>query len=181
MTAPLITAPIIEMKNVAKSYGEGEHRNEILSGIDLSVAEGEFVAIVGFSGSGKTTLISLLAGLIKADSGEVLMRGRPIEGPGAERGLVFQSYSLMPWLTVRGNVALAVDTVFARESKAARHARTQKYITMVGLAHAAERRPAELSGGMRQRVSVARALAMSPEILLLDEPLSALDALGKSR
>ncbi|MER0236690.1 nitrate ABC transporter ATP-binding protein [Fulvimarina sp. MAC8] len=173
--------PIIEMKSVAKHYGDGKDRNDILKDVDLTVREGEFVAIVGFSGSGKTTLISLLAGLIEPDAGEVLMRGAPVKGPGPERGLVFQSYSLMPWLSVRGNVALAVDTVFAKEPKAARAARVDKYIEMVGLSHATDRKPAELSGGMRQRVSVARALAMSPEILLLDEPLSALDALTRAK
>ncbi len=177
----MTTSPIIELSNVSKDYGEGKQRAEILNGVDLTVREGEFVAIVGFSGSGKTTLISLLAGLIRPDAGEVRMRGKPVDGPGPERGLVFQSYSLMPWLSVRGNVALAVDTVFARESKAERQARVDKYIKMVGLTHAVDRRPAELSGGMRQRVSVARALAMSPEILLLDEPLSALDALTRAK
>ncbi|MCQ0988804.1 ABC transporter ATP-binding protein [Jiella marina] len=174
-------SPIIELKSVSKSYGEGKNRADILSGVDLSVKEGEFVAIVGFSGSGKTTLISLLAGLIAPDQGEVLMRGKTVQGPGPERGLVFQSYSLMPWLSVRGNVALAVDTVFAKESKAERKARVDKYIDMVGLSHAVDRKPAELSGGMRQRVSVARALAMQPEVLLLDEPLSALDALTRAK
>ncbi|MBO0905559.1 ABC transporter ATP-binding protein [Jiella sonneratiae] len=173
--------PIIELKSIGKHYGEGKNRAEILDKVDLSVKEGEFVAIVGFSGSGKTTLMSLLAGLIAPDAGEVLMRGEKVTGPGPERGLVFQSYSLMPWLTVRGNVQLAVDSVFARETKAERRARVDKYVEMVGLAHAADRKPAELSGGMRQRVSVARALAMSPEVLLLDEPLSALDALTRAK
>ena len=173
--------PIIELKQASKAYGEGKHRAEILKDVDLQVAEGEFVAIVGFSGSGKTTLISLLAGLIAPDAGEVLMKGKPVTGPGPERGVVFQSYSLMPWLSVRGNVALAVDQVFAKASKAERNARIDKYIAMVGLSHAESRKPAELSGGMRQRVSVARALAMSPAILLLDEPLSALDALTRGK
>ena len=171
----------LELNNVHKSYVQGSERTEVLSGIDLSVEEGEFVAIVGFSGSGKTTLISLIAGLIQADEGEVLFKGAPVTGPGSERGLVFQSYSLMPWLTVHGNVALAVDAVFKRESKAERDARTRRYIDMVGLSHAADRSPAELSGGMRQRVAVARALAMNPEVLLLDEPLSALDALTRAK
>ena len=111
----------------------------------------------------------------------MLFKGAPVTGPGPERGLVFQSYSLMPWLTVEGNVALAVDTVFARENKEQRKARVAKYIDMVGLSHAADRHPAELSGGMRQRVAVARALAMSPQVLLLDEPLSALDALTRAK
>lgn len=171
----------LELKGISKSYGDGARRTEVLSNIDLSVAEGEFIAIVGFSGSGKTTLISCIAGLIEPDAGEITLKGQRITGPGPERGVVFQSYSLMPWLTVRGNIALAVDEVFRRESKTARAARVDRYIDMVGLSHAADRRPAELSGGMRQRVAVARALAMSPEILLLDEPLSALDALTRAK
>ncbi|MEM6626285.1 MAG: nitrate ABC transporter ATP-binding protein [Pseudomonadota bacterium] len=172
---------ILELKNVSKAFGEGVDRAEILSDIDLSVEDGEFVAILGFSGSGKTTLINLIAGLETADSGEVLCRGEAVTGPAPDRGLVFQSYSLMPWMTVKENVQLAVDSVFKSESKADRAARTMRYVEMVGLDHALDRRPAELSGGMRQRVSVARALAMNPEILLLDEPLSALDALTRSK
>ncbi len=172
---------ILELRKVSKAYGDGDGRTEVLKDIDLEVEDGEFVAIVGFSGSGKTTLMSIIAGLIRPDSGEALLEGKPIDGPGPDRGLVFQSYSLMPWLTVRGNVALAVDAVFARESRRERQARTEKYIALVGLSHAADRRPSELSGGMRQRVAVARALAMSPQILLLDEPLSALDALTRAK
>lgn len=169
--------PILELKNVAKSYGPAS----VLRDIDLEIEEGEFIAILGFSGSGKTTLVSLMAGLIRPDAGEVLLRGKAVDGPGADRGVVFQSYSLMPWLTVEGNIALAVDAVMPQASKAERKARVHKYIGMVGLSHAVDRRPAELSGGMRQRVAVARALAMSPDILLLDEPLSALDALTRAK
>lgn len=169
--------PILELKNVAKSYGP----TSVLRDIDLEIEEGEFIAILGFSGSGKTTLVSLMAGLTRPDAGEVLLRGSAVDGPGADRGVVFQSYSLMPWLTVEGNIALAVDAVMPQASKAERKARVHKYIGMVGLSHAVDRRPAELSGGMRQRVAVARALAMSPDILLLDEPLSALDALTRAK
>ncbi len=171
----------LELQNVSKHYGDGINKTEVLSDINLQIEEGEFVAIVGFSGSGKTTLISTIAGLIKPDTGKAMLKGEEIKGPGPERGLVFQSYSLMPWLTVYGNIALAVDQVFGKWSKARRDEHVHKYIDMVGLSHAADRRPAELSGGMRQRVSVARALAMSPDILLLDEPLSALDALTRSK
>jgi nitrate/nitrite transport system ATP-binding protein len=171
----------LELKGVSKAYGAGSGRSAVLKDINLTVEEGEFVAIVGFSGSGKTTLISAIAGLIAPDSGEIRLKGKPVTGPGTDRGVVFQSYSLMPWLTVYGNVALAVGAAFRQLSKAARDERVRHYVDMVGLSHAIDRRPAELSGGMRQRVAVARALAMSPEILLLDEPLSALDALTRAK
>ena len=173
--------PILEISALTKSYGEGADRTEVLSNINLKVDDGEFIAIVGFSGSGKTTLISLLAGLIKPEEGGVIFRGTEIDGPGPERGVVFQSYSLMPWMTVAGNVGLAVDSVFRKKTRAERAAIVDRYIDMVGLSHARDRKPAELSGGMRQRVAVARALAMQPEVLLLDEPLSALDALTRAK
>lgn len=172
---------ICEIKGLCKSYGSGANATHVLDNINLKIDEGEFVAIVGFSGSGKTTLISSIAGLVKPDAGEILFRGQKIDGPGPERGVVFQSYSLMPWLTVYGNIALAVNAVHSRWSKAQRHAHILNYIKMVGLSHAVDRRPAELSGGMRQRVAVARALAMQPQLILLDEPLSALDALTRAK
>ncbi|MGV8854305.1 MAG: ABC transporter ATP-binding protein [Devosia sp.] len=172
---------IVELSDVSKHYGEGAKRQQVLSDINLSVAEGEFVAILGFSGAGKTTLISMLAGLTEPDRGGILFRGKEIRGPGPERGVVFQSYSLMPWLTVGGNVDLAINAVHKTMGRTERLALRRHYIAMVGLAHAVDRRPAELSGGMRQRVAVARALAMQPEILLLDEPLSALDALTRAK
>ena len=172
---------ILELNAVSKSYGNDDERTRVLKDVSLAVEEGEFVAIVGFSGSGKTTLINLMAGLIAPDAGEVLFRGSPVTEPAPERGMVFQSYSLMPWLSVRGNVALAVDAVFSGRPAAERKARAERYVGMVGLTHAADRKPAELSGGMRQRVAVARALAMDPELLLLDEPLSALDALTRAK
>ena len=170
----------LEIENVCKGYGDDQDRTEVLKDISLDIEEGEFVAIVGFSESGKTTLISTIAGLIVPDQGLVRLKGKQILGPGPERGVVFQSYSLLPWLTVEGNVALAVDEVFAADTRADRKARVRKFVDLVGLTPAIDRRPAELSGGMRQRVAVARALALSPEILLLDEPLSALDALTRA-
>jgi nitrate/nitrite transport system ATP-binding protein len=170
----------LELKGVGKGYGTDAARTDVLKDINLAVEEGEFVAIVGFSGSGKTTLISTIAGLIQPDSGTISLKDKPVVGASHERGVVFQSYSLMPWLTVYGNVALAVDAVFPKLSASERDAHTRKYIAMVGLSHAADRRPAALSGGMRQRVAVARALAMQPQVLLLDEPLSALDALTRA-
>jgi nitrate/nitrite transport system ATP-binding protein len=174
--APLAepAVPALELRGVSKSYGSGAHRSAVLEGVDLAIAEGEFVAIVGFSGSGKTTLVSLLAGLAAPDEGEVLKGGQPVRGPGRDRGVVFQGYSLMPWMSVWDNVALAVP---GKE----RAQRTARYVRMVGLEAARAKRPAQLSGGMRQRVAVARALAANPDVLLLDEPLSALDALTRAR
>ncbi|HAI97353.1 MAG: nitrate/sulfonate/bicarbonate ABC transporter ATP-binding protein [Cycloclasticus sp.] len=170
----------LTLNKISKSYGSGSSKTDVLHDINLDIKEGEFVAIVGFSGTGKTTLISTIAGLIQPDSGEVKLENKHVDGPSAERGVVFQSYSLMPWLTVSGNVALAVDSVFSHLSSDERQQRIEKYIEMVGLSHATNRYPSELSGGMRQRVNVARALAASPRVLLLDEPLSALDALTRA-
>ena len=168
--------PILELSAASIGF-DGE---PVLKDVNLKVDEGEFVAILGFSGTGKTTLINLLAGLQIPDEGGAIFRGKEIDGPDPQRGLVFQSYSLLPWLTVVGNVALSVDAVFPKMKKAERTAIVDKYVEMVGLSHARERRPAELSGGMRQRVNVARALAMNPDVLLMDEPFSALDALTRA-
>ena len=179
--APAAAVPVLELKKVSKGYGSGRLRTEVLKDIDLAIEDGEFVAIVGFSGSGKTTLINLLAGLDQADGGEVLKSGQPIRGPGPDRGVVFQSYSLMPWLSVTDNIALAVNRVHADWPRKQRAAHVQRYVDMVGLGPARDKRPLQLSGGMRQRVAVARALAGNPDVLLLDEPLSALDALTRAK
>jgi len=177
-----MSQPILTLTGVSKSYsGQSGANTHVLQDIDLEVMDGEFIAILGFSGAGKTTLISAIAGLVEPDQGEILLRGRPIKGPDKDRGLVFQSYSLFPWLSVQANVALAVDAVHKDRSKAERAALVKQKVELVGLGHAMDRKPAQLSGGMRQRVAVARALAMEPEILLLDEPLSALDALTRSK
>ncbi|MGC8203652.1 ABC transporter ATP-binding protein [Aliiroseovarius sp. PTFE2010] len=171
---------VIKFDNVSKSFGHGTDKADVLKDINLEVQEGEFLVLLGFSGTGKTTLINLMAGLEMPTKGSVTFKGKPIDGPGPERGVIFQNYSLMPWLSVDGNVQLAVDTIFPNMSKPDRHAKVDEYVKMVGLSHAKTRKPAELSGGMRQRVNVARALAMDPEVLLLDEPLSALDALTRA-
>jgi nitrate/nitrite transport system ATP-binding protein len=172
--------PLLQLNNVCKGFGANGTRSEILGNINLSVEEGEFIAIIGYSGTGKTTLMNMISGLAKPDQGQVLLDGRPITGPGPDRALVFQNYSLLPWLTVHENIALAVDEVFKDWTTDQRKAHVEKHIAMVKLSHAAHKFPKELSGGMRQRVSVARALAMDSKVLLLDEPLSALDALTRA-
>lgn len=173
--------PLLQLENVAKGFGvPGPDRSEILSEINLEIQEGEFVAIVGYSGSGKTTLISLIAGLIGPDAGKVALKGEPVTEPSPDRAVVFQNYSLLPWLNVYENIALAVGQVFPKWTSAQRREHIDKHIAMVNLTPAAGKKPKELSGGMRQRVAVARALAMNPKILLLDEPLGALDALTRA-
>ena len=172
---------ILSIQGLAKHFGEGTDRNDVLTDLNLDIEEGEFVASVGFSGAGKTTLIAALAGLIEPDAGSILFKDEPVEGTSPERGVVFQSYSLMPWLTVEGNVRLAVDEVHRKKPSKDRTEIVDRYIDMVGLTPARDRKPSELSGGMRQRVAVARALAMQPEVLLMDEPLSALDALTRAK
>ncbi len=169
----------IELIGVHKGYGPPEQRTHVLEDVNLTIEKGELLSIVGYSGAGKTTLISLLAGLILPDQGQVLVDGKPVTGPGPERGVVFQNYSLLPWLTVLENVLLAVDQVFPKKSAEERRAHALRFVEMVNLGPAATKLPRELSGGMRQRVSVARALAMEPEVLLLDEPFGALDALTR--
>jgi nitrate/nitrite transport system ATP-binding protein len=171
---------LLKINHASKGFGPRDDRTEVLKDINLSISKGEFVAIVGYSGAGKSTLINLLAGLLRPDSGTVTLNDVEITAPGPDRGIVFQNYSLLPWLTVSENIALAVDQLFPELTAAARGQHVDKYIAMVNLSHAKDRKPAELSGGMRQRVSVARALAMDPELLLLDEPLGALDALTRA-
>jgi nitrate/nitrite transport system ATP-binding protein len=170
----------LEIKSAHKGFGTARQRTEILTDLNLQVTEGEFVVIIGYSGSGKTTLMNLLSGLSLPDSGSVSIGGQAITGPSPERALVFQNYSLLPWLTVFENIGLAVESVFPNLGAAERAAKIAHYIEMVNLTPATHKFPRELSGGMKQRVSVARALAMEPKVLLLDEPLSALDALTRA-
>ncbi len=152
-----------------------------LDKVNFSIACGEFIAIIGHSGCGKSTVLNLVAGLQDASTGGVLLEGREIRGPGPERAVVFQNHSLLPWLTVFDNVYLAVERVFGdKEKKAQLRQRTENAIDLVGLAHARDKRPNEISGGMKQRVGIARALAMEPKVLLLDEPFGALDALTRA-
>ena len=169
----------LELNNIYKTYGEGDGSTEVLSNINLTMDEGEFVAIVGFTGSGKTTLVNLINGLLQPTSGEVLFKGKPVTDTSHERGVIFQNYSLLPWLTVGQNIYMAVKEAFPKESKADLMKRVKEYVAMVSLSPAINKRPKELSGGMRQRVAVARALAMNPEMIIMDEPLGALDALTR--
>jgi nitrate/nitrite transport system ATP-binding protein len=177
MNAPI---PVLELSNVGKSFpGRGGAR-EILRDVNLSVASGEFVCVVGYSGAGKTTLINMIAGLTKPDAGRILINGQPVLGPSLDNSLVFQNYSLLPWLTALGNVELAVRQCKPTATKTEIREISMHYLGKVKLGHAMDRRPAELSGGMRQRVCLARGLAMKPKLFLLDEPLGALDALTRS-
>ncbi len=169
-------------KNFVRSAGRASADRTtlaVLRDINLTIDENEFVCIVGRSGSGKTTLISLIAGLLEPDAGEILLEGKPISGPGPDRGVVFQNYSLLPWMNVFENVYLAVDAVAPDLAEAEKRERAEHYINLVNLGAAMKKVPRELSGGMRQRVAVARGLAMDPKVLLMDEPFSALDALTR--
>jgi nitrate/nitrite transport system ATP-binding protein len=174
----------LEIRGVSKGFNvKGKAKSAaalpVLRDVNLAIEEREFVCIVGRSGAGKTTLISLIAGLIEPDQGEILLEGKAIQGPGPERGIVFQNYSLLPWMTVYENIHLAVDAVAPDLAEKEKRERTEHYIKLVNLSSAAGKRPRELSGGMRQRVAVARGLAMDPKVLLMDEPFSALDALTR--
>ena len=171
----------MEIDNVDVGFGPPSQRVEVLSNINLKVKPNEFVAIIGFSGSGKSTLMNTLAGIQPASSGTVYMNGEVVNEPGPQRGILFQNYSLLPWLSVYGNIELAVKKVFPEMSASERKDYIQGYIDMVSLTGSEWKKPQELSGGMRQRLSLARTLSMKPEVLLLDEPLSALDALTRAK
>ncbi|QJD17768.1 ABC transporter ATP-binding protein [Paracoccus sanguinis] len=167
--------------HVSKSFARGARVTEVLSDIRLSIGKGEFVSIIGHSGCGKSTLLNLIAGLTEVTRGGIILDGREITGPGPDRAVVFQNHSLLPWLTVYDNVRLAVTKVFGTaKSRAEQHDWIMANLDLVQMTHAADKRPGEISGGMRQRVGIARALAMEPKILLLDEPFGALDALTRA-
>jgi nitrate/nitrite transport system ATP-binding protein len=171
----------IKVEGAEMVFDSRKGRFHALRQIDLAVAEGEFVALIGHSGCGKSTLLNLVAGLLEPSAGVLLCDGREIAAPGPERAVVFQNHSLLPWLTCFDNVHLAVERVFgAAEGKAQLRQRTQAALELVGMGHAAAKRPHEISGGMKQRVGIARALAMEPKVLLLDEPFGALDALTRA-
>jgi nitrate/nitrite transport system ATP-binding protein len=172
--------PYLSLQGVNKSFQRGNMNTEVLKGISLDVEKGEYISLIGHSGCGKSTLLNIIAGLTPASSGTVLLEGQHVQGPGPDKAVVFQNHSLLPWLTVFENVKLAVDKVWTQENKKQRTQRIIDNLNLVQMAHATDKRPAELSGGMKQRVGIARALAMQPKILLLDEPFGALDALTRA-
>ncbi|MCR8961544.1 ABC transporter ATP-binding protein [Variovorax sp. S2] len=172
----------IEIHDVEQRFKTAKGSFLALQGINLNVAKGEFITLIGHSGCGKSTLLNLIAGLTTPTQGVLLCANREIKGPGPERAVVFQNHSLLPWLTCFENVYLAVERVFAAtENKAQLRARTDAALAMVGLTPAAQKRPGEISGGMKQRVGIARALSMEPKVLLMDEPFGALDALTRAK
>ncbi|MDQ7912171.1 ABC transporter ATP-binding protein [Pseudomonas sp. 102515] len=173
--------PYLSIEHVDKNFTRNGMTSAILRDVNLKIERGEYLSIIGHSGCGKSTVLNIVAGLIEPSSGSILLENREVRGPGPERSLVFQNHSLLPWLTVYENVALAVDKVFkGTKSKAERHAWTLHNLEMVNMSHALHKRPSEISGGMKQRVGIARALAMEPKVLLLDEPFGALDALTRA-
>jgi len=184
------TTKFIEIQGVEQTFRTKKGLFPALRDINLTIAKGEFVALIGHSGCGKSTLLNLVAGLTTPTAGTLLCANREIAGPGPERAVVFQNHSLLPWLTCFENVYLAVERVFGAaskstgapaENKAQLKARTDAALELVGLSHAAQKRPGEISGGMKQRVGIARALSMEPQVLLMDEPFGALDALTRAK
>jgi nitrate/nitrite transport system ATP-binding protein len=166
----------LKIEGLSKTFTPGK---PVFADVSFGLDKGEFVCIIGHSGCGKTTILNVLAGLDTATSGHVFMDGREVAGPSLERGVVFQSHALMPWLTVRKNIAFAVESRWPDWSRAEVGAQVEKFVGMVGLSGAIDRKPSQLSGGMKQRVGIARAFAIQPKMLLLDEPFGALDALTR--
>jgi nitrate/nitrite transport system ATP-binding protein len=171
----------LKIDHVDKTFTRGATETNVLRNINLTVEKGEYVSIIGHSGCGKSTLLNIIAGLTPATMGGVILENREVDEPGPDRAVVFQNHSLLPWLTVYDNVRLAVDKVFSgTKSRVQRDAWTLHNLELVQMTHARDKRPAEISGGMKQRVGIARALAMEPKVLLLDEPFGALDALTRA-
>ena len=172
----------LEISDVGISFPTPKGPFVALQNVNLRIERGEFIALIGHSGCGKSTLLNIIAGLNQATSGGVVLSGREVDAPGPDRAMVFQTHALLPWLSAYDNVRLAVDQVWrGRKSAAERHAWTEEHLELVHMTHARDKRPGELSGGMRQRVGIARALAMQPEVLLMDEPFGALDALTRAQ
>ena len=169
-------AAFLKVEGLAKTFVPAK---PVFADVSFTLDQGEFVCIIGHSGCGKTTILNVLAGLDQASAGNVFMDGREVAGPGLERGVVFQGHALMPWLTVRRNIAFAVESRWPDWKRAQVNAQVEKFVQMVGLTPAIDKKPAQLSGGMKQRVGIARAFAIQPKMLLLDEPFGALDALTR--
>ena len=171
----------LKLDHIDKTFKRGSVESEVLKDITLGIEQSEYVSIIGHSGCGKSTLLNIVAGLVPATTGCVLLEEREVNDPGPDRAVVFQNHSLLPWLTVYDNVRLAVDKVFSStKSRQDRHSWTMHNLDLVQMGHSKDKRPAEISGGMKQRVGLARALAMEPKVLLLDEPFGALDALTRA-
>lgn len=178
---PMMSQPqaFLEFRDVAKIYPTPRGPYTVLDGVNLQVNQGEFICVIGHSGCGKSTLLSMVSGFAFPSHGSVTLKGQPIEKPGPDRMVVFQNYALLPWLSVFDNVYLAVDSVYPDKGEREKRTIVQEHLAMVGLAEAAEKKPPQISGGMKQRASIARALAIRPEVLILDEPFGALDAITK--
>jgi nitrate/nitrite transport system ATP-binding protein len=177
-----MTKPFIQVQNAEMVFTTRKGRFHALQDVSLDVQRGEFITLIGHSGCGKSTLLNLIAGLLQPTSGALICDGREIAAPGPERAVVFQNHSLLPWLSCLDNVLLAVESVFGgKESAAQLKVRARNALELVGMSHALHKRPHEISGGMKQRVGIARALAMEPKVLLMDEPFGALDALTRAK
>jgi nitrate/nitrite transport system ATP-binding protein len=173
--------PLVQVDHVEKTFTRGGVASNVLTDINLNIEKGQFIAIIGHSGCGKSTLLNLIAGLTVVTGGAILLEDKEVNSPGPDRAVVFQNHSLLPWLSVYDNVRLAVDKVFRRaKTKQERHEWTMHNLALVSMTHAKDKRPGEISGGMKQRVGIARALAMEPKVLLMDEPFGALDALTRA-
>ena len=173
------TMPFLLIENVAKSYPTRNGNYTVLQDVTLAVEQGEFICVIGHSGCGKSTLLSMVSGFNNPTSGVVLLDNKKITQPGPDRMVVFQNYALLPWRSVFDNVYLAVDAVYPKKSKVEKRAIVRDHLALVGLTEAADKKPTQISGGMKQRVSIARALAIRPRMLILDEPFGALDAITK--
>lgn len=176
---PLTSTPFLEIEGVSKVYQTKTGPYTVLDGVNLSVSEGEFVCLIGHSGCGKSTLLNMVAGFSQPTDGEVRLQGKQVSEPGPDRMMVFQNYALLPWLTAYENVYLGVDSVYPNKPQGEKKAIVQHHLEMVGLTEAADKKPSQISGGMKQRVAIARALSIRPEVLILDEPFGALDAITK--
>ncbi|MUG92125.1 ATP-binding cassette domain-containing protein [Scytonema sp. UIC 10036] len=179
LAIPTRPEPFLVMENVSKVYPTPKGPFVVLEDVNLTVNQGEFICVIGHSGCGKSTLLNMVAGFTKPSAGSVLLNSKPITQPGPDRMMVFQNYALLPWLTAFENIYLALNAVFPNKSKAQKSAIAREHLALVGLTEAADKKPTQISGGMKQRVAIARALAIRPQVLILDEPFGALDAITK--